>query len=331
MLTATGYTFKIKPDLAVFTKRNEAREDYVAIAEFFIEFKCRVDPFVTTRSTTQPQEETSCSITKSSEGRKTLGQIATYIAAQMDLQYRTHTFFVLVMKKYARLMRWDRSGAIFTKPINYNSQPELFEFFQAYNEATPEARGIDEFVTEPTPVEIADARQTCPDLGESLLVVSIHNPKLHAQPHRYVINRPSPRSSLFTGRSTRTSVAYDMQERKRVFFKDSWRVIASNAPVEGEVYRSLNQCNVSNIPTCVDYCDVGAENYHQTQVQSFVQSGWVPHHRASFTVYRHHRVVLGTVGKKLEDFASTKEMVRAVRDALVGMSLLVILHLCVLT
>jgi hypothetical protein len=231
-------------------------------------------------------------------------------------------------------MRWDRSGAIFTAPVSYNPESELFEFFKAYNEATPETRGIDEFVTEPTVNEIEAAHQTCPDLGESLLVVSLHNPDLHSQPHRYVIDRPSPRFFPLTGRSTRTSVAYDVQNKKRVFFKDSWRVKASNAPVEGKVYQSLNRRRVRNIPTCVDYCDVGTENYHQTQVQSFVQKDWVHRYEGatlSFPVLRHHRLVLDTVGKKLEEFASSKDMVKAVRAALIGMSLLVILHFCVLT
>jgi hypothetical protein len=341
-VTGPGYTFNIKPDLTVLTKENEAAESPGGVVEFFLEFKCDVDPFDTSStesSAAQPQDENTqefCLITDSSQGRKNLGQIATYVAIQMNSQYRTHTFFVLVFKNYARLMRWDRSGAIFTTPISYDTQPELFEFFEAYNKATPEARGIDESVTEPTPDEIDAARETCPDLGESLLVVSIPNPDpdLHAQPHRYVINRPSARTSLPIGRSTRTSVAYDVQKNKRVFFKDSWRIKAPNAPVEGKVYQSLNRRKVRNIPTCVDYCDVGTENYHQTQVQSFVRRDWAPRHAGaplSFAVYRHHHLVLDTVGKKLTEFASTKEMVEAVRAALVGMSLLITLHFCVLT
>ncbi|KAI0286472.1 hypothetical protein BC826DRAFT_890189, partial [Russula brevipes] len=61
-----------------------------------------------------------------------IGQIGTYVAIQMDMQYRTHAFFMLVVGEYARLMRWDRSGAIFTRPIFYNKDPELLEFFEAY-------------------------------------------------------------------------------------------------------------------------------------------------------------------------------------------------------
>jgi hypothetical protein len=48
-------------------------------------------------------------------------------------------------------------------------------------------------------------------------------------------------------------------------------------------------------------------------------------------VHRHHRLVLDTVGKKLKEFASTKEMVKAIRAALVGMSLWLFSIFCMLT
>jgi hypothetical protein len=82
---------------------------------------------------------------------KTIGQIATYVAIQMGCQYRTHAFLVLIVKDYARLTRCDRSGVIFSGPIYYNAQPELLDFFERYNVATPEVRGNDRFVSKPAP------------------------------------------------------------------------------------------------------------------------------------------------------------------------------------
>ena len=46
-----------------------------------------------------------------------LGQLGTYVAIHIDSQYCTHFFLVLIISQYARLMRWDRSGVIFTEPI----------------------------------------------------------------------------------------------------------------------------------------------------------------------------------------------------------------------
>jgi len=75
--------------------------------------------------------------------RRTLGQIITKcIAAQMGLQYQTHSFSVLIVKDYARLMRWDRSDVIVTERIYYNKEPDFLEFFKLYDEAAPEVGAV---------------------------------------------------------------------------------------------------------------------------------------------------------------------------------------------
>jgi hypothetical protein len=80
------------------------------------------------------------SLDENSEATDVMDQIGTYVALQMDSQYRTHTFFVFIVGNYARLMRWDRSGIIVTDRIKYNTEPELVEFFERYNAAPPEVR-----------------------------------------------------------------------------------------------------------------------------------------------------------------------------------------------
>lgn len=87
--------------------------------------------------------------------------------------------------------------------------------------------------------------QACQGLrGESgplpLLVVSLPNKDPDAPPNRYIIKRPVARPSIPVGRSTRTSVTYDLQMKKCVFMKDSWRVVAGNAPIEGRFIRVVH-------------------------------------------------------------------------------------------
>ncbi|KAI9442083.1 hypothetical protein BJY52DRAFT_1089943, partial [Lactarius psammicola] len=305
--------FSISPDCAVYKNENkDVTGTDASVAEFFVEFKNSADDDPFTGDGYRSD---------SRNARRTVGQIATYVSVQMDSQYRTHTFFVLIIKSYARLMRWDRSGAIFSEPIYYNEKSELLEFFEAYDKATPEAWGCDQFVTKPTPGEIDAALGAWDDFDHStsLLVVSLHNQDLHPEPHRYVIISPRARPSLPIGRSTRMSVAYDLQRKKRVFMKDSWRIVAANTTMEGQVYQMLNQRKVRNVPLCVDFCDVGEDNYHKTQTESLVHESWVPQElQYSFPVLRHHRLVLDNVGKSLENFTSSHEMVRAVRAALVA-------------
>jgi hypothetical protein len=48
-----------------------------------------------------------------------LAQITSYVAAQLDLQFCTHIYSVLIGKETARILRWDRTGIIVTEPIKY--------------------------------------------------------------------------------------------------------------------------------------------------------------------------------------------------------------------
>jgi hypothetical protein len=307
----THYGFSVKPDCTVYKKENEGISGTdLAAAEFIIEFK----------STSEGDffDEAQKLLKDSSSAGSSLGQIATYVAIQMDSQYRTHTFVVFIIKDYARLMRWDRSAAIFSERIYYNTQRELLQFFDCYSRASPEVRGSDKYVSSPTSDEIAATRRTCDDLREkSLLVVSFPRDNNHSDPRRYVIASPEARPSLPIGRSTRTSVAYDVQRKKRVYMKDLWGV-TSRVP-EGDVYSILHDAGVKNIPRCIDSFDFGGDSHHETQIQSFLDQPWMPEEPPS--TRRHQCLILGTVGKRLEEFSSSKELVRAVLAALVGMNL----------
>jgi hypothetical protein len=87
-----------------------------------------------------PQEQRSL-IKSSSSARYLASQIATYVAVQMDAHYRTHAFFVLVVKDYARcvgitvepfspnvsittnnLNSWSSSSLITQRPLKYGVQ-----------------------------------------------------------------------------------------------------------------------------------------------------------------------------------------------------------------
>ena len=76
--------------------------------------------------------------------------------------------------------------------------------------------------------------------------------------------------------------------------------------MEGEVYAILNWDLVRNIPQRVDFCDVGDALFHQTrQVQRFARAVWLlEDFRPSISLLRHHRLVLDTVGERLENFQS---------------------------
>ena len=76
----------------------------------------------------------------------------------MGAQYRTHVFMVLIVKDYARLIQWDRSGVVVTESIKFNEQQHLYDFFICYNTARPNVRGHDPTVDIPTDAKVKRAK-----------------------------------------------------------------------------------------------------------------------------------------------------------------------------
>jgi hypothetical protein len=329
----SNYCFSIKPDFTVYRKRNENISGIDSrLAEFFIEFKsdAQYDPFQLPPAPVeggdlQAEHFLSCLI---GTRRNVLGQLGTYAAVHIDSQYRAHSFLVLIIGTYARLMRWDRCGMVFTEPINYNAQPEFLEFFEAYDRASFDVRGHDSIIVDPTDDEKSIASQVLSspvspvdNNAQTFLVVSLCDEADHASPRRFIIPSPSVQPSLPVGRCTRTSVAYDLQnDSAHVYMKAFWRIVLSDNDdiKEGEIYQALNRANVKNIPGCVAFCDF-QDKYHQTQTHGFVGQPWLPQGcRYSIPYRRLHCLILDTEGQRLQDFTTSKVMVRAIRAAIIG-------------
>jgi hypothetical protein len=243
-----------------------------------------------------------------------LGQITAYASSILSAQYRMHTFMVFIVKDYARLLRWDRGGAVVTEPIRFDEEPHLFDFLVRYNVADSEVRGHDSTVKLPNDDEIKLAKAAVPELAEvkTFLAVDISD-------RSYIICSPESRPRIPVGRWTRTSFAYDIKEKRRVFLKDSWRVLEDDVQPEGEIYAQLKKGQVPNIPRCLVACDVGDDTYHRSQTDEVIKCMTPsPKSTLKITPYRHYRIVLGTIGKTLEKFNSTKEFVRAMYAALEG-------------
>jgi hypothetical protein len=85
---------------------------------------------------------------QSDTGRKSRAQLVQYATEIMHRQHRTHAFMVLIAKDSARLLRWDRAGAIVSEPINLLKDPySLLNFIYRFRQMTPEQRGHDPSAT----------------------------------------------------------------------------------------------------------------------------------------------------------------------------------------
>lgn len=123
-----------KPDIAAYNKNVVKRgiTDFSRI-EVALEVKHdkSFDPFVDAPPLDgSPVEDGNTRVESNTTGGiDTMGQVATYAAAQMAQQLRPWVFSVVICGDRVRFLRWDRSGAIFTSHFDYETTDHLKEFF----------------------------------------------------------------------------------------------------------------------------------------------------------------------------------------------------------
>ena len=277
-----------------------------SLAEIFIEFKWDTadDPFSTGASL----------IHGTIRGDDSLGQITSYVAVQLGAQFRTHAYFVFVLRGTARILRWDRSGMIVTEAFEYNTLPYLTNFFRRYSLASQAMRGKDDTASDPTPSEAHTTRKAL-GLDRKVPLVKLSIPGTNSNLLYFVTG--TPEASVYTppGRATHGFEAYDISHSRTVFLKDSWRIDAEGIQPEGEVYQTLRSANVPHVPHCLASGDVSTGVYHSTTTWKYASATWAQHSHTSsthFLSHRHYRLALDIIGRILVDFHSSYEMVGAV-------------------
>ncbi|KAH7887107.1 hypothetical protein F5I97DRAFT_1106621 [Phlebopus sp. FC_14] len=317
--------FTLKPDVSLYAKGTWSQDtitDFTTI-EMWVEFKATAsdDPFVDYASDDLPQcnsKRETFLIQSSFENGTAIaqqirGQLTAYALAQFGLQFRNFAFSVLVMGSYARLMRWERAGAVVTRKFDYTKNPDILtEFFWRFSHMSPDQRGLD------LTVSVADGLSTMDaDLIVEHLRLKAGTPLFRYQvpdgerTRSYFGPRPPCPSVSLIGRSTRALPVYDLEKQRLVYLKDTWRINADDIRPEGEVYKELHDANVPNIPPLECSGDLG----YQTVTETLVSADWSCV-RMPLTGHVHYRIVLGVVGRKLTTFKSTKELVQALLDAL---------------
>ncbi|KAG2151503.1 hypothetical protein DEU56DRAFT_728043, partial [Suillus clintonianus] len=253
----------------------------------------------------------------------TLGQITSYASAQLGAQYHTHVFSVLIVRNRARIIRWDREGAIVTDAFNYND-PHLADFFYHYARASPEMHGVDTSVTPASTEDAALAREALklPTATHMFKVAVPEDPAVEDSGWlTLIIPQPVAKGFPPVGRWTRTCPAFDLLNQKVVMFKDSWRVSIKDVLPEGETYKLLKLHKVRNVATCIAFHDVIHPIPQQnTQTAKFGSAEWACPNRdvakKLITPHTLHRLVLDIVGEKLNDYARSHQLVQSIRDAL---------------
>ncbi|KAK7682831.1 hypothetical protein QCA50_014215 [Cerrena zonata] len=272
------------------------------------------------------------------QSASTRGQLISYTATLHSFQHRCFSFSFLICGQYARLFRWDRSGCIVTALFNFHDEPEILAaFFWCYAHLSPEKQGYDTTVKRATPEEakyLANAVDKF--IVDSLprdvsFMLPEENPahpypvcKIRVEmkdgPHNLIVKMPFLDSAdSACGRATRAYTAFDMKERRLVFFKDSWRTGDGDYGSEAEIYEELIKRGVPFLPIVLAAGDVTSKGSGETQItftqvwsDSIDKPGWrLPCDRLRKLI--HHRVVQ-ELAYPLNTARCSKEATQAVRD-----------------
>ncbi|KAF9260641.1 hypothetical protein L218DRAFT_946590 [Marasmius fiardii PR-910] len=276
----------------------------------------------------------------SEQGGSTRGRITMYGIAQLAEQHRTHCFSVVIVERYARLIWWNRAGAVVTPRFDYFQDESLAKFFHLYASAAPDVRGLDtsastsdEHFDERYPQWQKDARErlspdpTKPLSDDHPLFLFDVRVRSDVQPEsvqykKFVGTTPFIRNThSLTGRSTRCYRVWDAETKQVQFMKDTWRSIEPGVMEEGEIYEALKKENVRNILTLVTYGDVvwpGTETYQITKTQTFLpeESNLLKRLKGRY----HTRLVFKECGKSITQANSIGEMVSAIYDSILDNS-----------
>ncbi|OBZ74000.1 hypothetical protein A0H81_06312 [Grifola frondosa] len=221
----------------------------------------------------------------------------------MSREHRTHIYTVLVLHKFARLIRWDHSGAVVTEKFNYKAHPEILgEFFWRFAHMTDEAQGYDptaQLVSPGTTLYRLMDQMAAEKLSQSFDYIRVAFQKsLDARWLRYklavedkergtryfLVGKPQHISSGLVGHGTRSYVAIDVEKEEFVHLKDHWRL---------------------------DY-DVMDEEEKQDEKDGHPLRTGGPHLEV------HYRLVEKEVGQPLSEFETSLELVKLISDCIIA-------------
>ncbi|KAI0645233.1 hypothetical protein C8Q79DRAFT_1011319 [Trametes meyenii] len=266
--------------------------------------------------------------------RENLEQILSYSNLIFERQQRTHHFTVMVCGTYARLVRWDRSGAVFSERFNYKTEPhKLGRFFWRFSRMSPDARGHDGTATRVLPgsadYKIMTARQS------QVLPIGDHARRLFKDSlkedwpwwrlevvdengsHQFLVGCPNFVAPGVIGRGTRGYVALDVTDPDPakcvfVYLKDCWRVVHERSEREGGILGYLNERGVKRIPTRHCDGDIASQVTMTQDVWKKLNPKKVE--QCSLKIHQHYRLVVKEVGIPLREFTNAKQLVTVIKE-----------------
>ena len=251
------------------------------------------------------------------EGTETLGQMAAFAAEQMAQQLRPWVFSVVIFGDHARLIRWDRSGAIFTPRFDYRESGHLEKFFTCYGSLDPGSRGVD---TSITTLEDDDPKVELAKKGIGFKSQHYPHPRFYefrlGSHHTVVGYSPESTPSLI-GRASQPFIVWDSTNQKKRFLKDTWRVDSPGVLVEGEIYELLESKHVPNIASVVWHGDIDKCHALTSELQVCVGLDST-YAMLPLTQHKHYRLMLDKVGRPCTEYENQYHFFTIIHQAALG-------------
>ena len=268
------------------------------------------------------------------------GQLIHYTSKVFQEQHRTCVFSVIIMGLFARIVRWDRSGAVVTSRFNYVEEPTyLGNFFWRFSHASADDQGYDPSA-ELIPVgsddyrlmdKIASKKLEEQDYARQYFKESLRNPASGLQTRRwmlpvryrrddkrkvryFLVGRPFFVSSNIIGRGTRVFIALESKTNKLYCLKDTWRVDHTDIYQEGEILRRLNELQIEYVPTLYVHGDVDDQHTFTDKLWEKLYSD----DKIPFRKHTHYRIVEVEVCRPLSDFKNGRELLEVIDHCVNG-------------
>ncbi|KAF4619699.1 hypothetical protein D9613_004763 [Agrocybe pediades] len=262
-------------------------------------------------------------------GRKGCARCRDELVSQAKVllyQHRTHAFVIQMVDPYARLIRFDRDGAIVSARFHYREEGDLLlEFLWRYSNASEETRGRDPTVFRATVAEAALAKEKLAGWVRKVSGIwSVYKLVIQDRDSSRTDERrkmevlvwvPASWPLSVTGRATKGYIGYDPESDRVVFVKDSWRSTDPTMQKETDTLRAINSAGITEgVPVLL--CGDDLEGRWQSTVTAdYSQENWNVGGDCEESHRVHIRFVTDKVGKPVEKFKTSKDFLKAVYDA----------------
>ncbi|KAI0309227.1 hypothetical protein OF83DRAFT_93967, partial [Amylostereum chailletii] len=227
------------PYIAVYPKEGGSTDSCHSAEMFIDRIALKDDPF---RDPEAEEGRQKISFQRTSERCVSSRRKQAYHAfTTFDTLTRHFLFSVLLLDDKARLIRWDRSGAVVTELFKWNeANSPLAEFLARFDSLSPEQKGLDPTVSCPSADNLAFARTSFERAG--VRIPSDENPiqicvqdEISGAKVSYVCYLTRPTSGDVAGRASAGFLSVRLTDGVIVWIKDSWRSDHPSMPKESDI------------------------------------------------------------------------------------------------